>query len=795
MDALYVVLFIVVIILLITGQNNLKFKIESLERRIADLQNLVAKLSINKQIAEDQKATAKEPERPVVIPDILKAPEAAKPTPPVPDKPSPPEPIKPEIIERHQQVITDPMARLRKVEPPANYNTRVKPEPRPSFFESHPDLEKFIGENLVNKIGIAILVLAIGFFVKYAIDNNWVGPAGRVGIGILCGGILIGIAHRLRNNYKAFSSVLVGGGIAIFYFTITLAYHQFHLFSQTTSFIILIVITCFAVALSLLYDKQELAVIALVGGFSSPFIVSNGTANYNALFIYLIILNAGLLIIAYNKSWRILNIVSFGLTVLVLSGIVYTLPTGAYSISFIYISILYLVFFLVNIAYNIRENKKFIASDFTILLVNAALYFSAGLYLLTMMHAEQYRGLFSASIGGVNLLFSFILFKSKKAEINILYLLIGITLTFISLTAPIQLHGHFITLFWSAECVVLYWLSQKSGIKLMRWASLIVWVAMLVSLSLDWFNLYGPTELRLNIMANKGFITTIFSAICTWLLYMLVERSDEKDRLLSPDVCKYFGIVLLFASGLLEINHQFMNRYPGTSLNVLYLALYFPVFVYIFCQLAGRVSIVKLSWQVIAAKLASVIAIYLIVTPIFFQLQYSMLVDHKVDSSHFMAHWIGAVFMLLIFYKLISISRANLQDHIKPVSWALSAAIVAFLSLEVCLLTNQLFYSPATTFEHIETVYIKTGLPVLWGMSSFALMWLGMRHKTRVLRIISLTLFSITLVKLFVFDIENIPAAGKIAAFFCLGVLLLIISFMYQKVKKIVADDEDKSKS
>jgi uncharacterized membrane protein len=73
-------------------------------------------------------------------------------------------------------------------------------------------------------------------------------------------------------------------------------------------------------------------------------------------------------------------------------------------------------------------------------------------------------------------------------------------------------------------------------------------------------------------------------------------------------------------------------------------------------------------------------------------------------------------------------------------------------------------------------------------------MWLGMRLKYKTLRIISLTLFSVTLLKLFLFDIVDIPIAGKIAAFFCLGVLLLIISFMYQKVKKILVDDESKPK-
>ncbi len=135
------------------------------------------------------------------------------------------------------------------------------------------------------------------------IDHDYrIGPIGRVGIGLLCGGILVGVAHYLRNSYKAFSSVLIGGGLAVFYFTISLAYHQFHLFSQTASFIIMMVITAFAVILSTLYDRQELAIIALVGGFVTPFIVSNGSGNYKALFIYLLILNIGLLVIAFKKA-------------------------------------------------------------------------------------------------------------------------------------------------------------------------------------------------------------------------------------------------------------------------------------------------------------------------------------------------------------------------------------------------------------------------------------------------------------------------------------------------------------
>jgi uncharacterized membrane protein len=71
-------------------------------------------------------------------------------------------------------------------------------------------------------------------------------------------------------------------------------------------------------------------------------------------------------------------------------------------------------------------------------------------------------------------------------------------------------------------------------------------------------------------------------------------------------------------------------------------------------------------------------------------------------------------------------------------------------------------------------------------------MWMGMHYKFKPLRIFSLTLFSVTLLKLFLFDIRNIPVAGKIAAFFCLGVLLLVVSFMYQRLKKIIIEDEEK---
>lgn len=190
----------------------------------------------------------------------------------------------PEQIPLREETIPEPIHLRQPVSSPSH---QTFTERKPSFLESNPDLEKFIGENLVSKIGIGILVLAIGFFVKYAIDNDWIGPVGRVSVGLLCGGILAAVAHRLRLHYKAFSSVLIGGALAIFYFTITLAYHDYGLFSQTVAFIIMVVITGFAVVLSQLYNRQELAIIALIGGFATPFMVSEEAVIIKACFLTL----------------------------------------------------------------------------------------------------------------------------------------------------------------------------------------------------------------------------------------------------------------------------------------------------------------------------------------------------------------------------------------------------------------------------------------------------------------------------------------------------------------------------
>ncbi|MDO6433621.1 DUF2339 domain-containing protein [Flavitalea sp. BT771] len=806
MEILVILLFIVLIILIASFRGRALERIGNLEREIArlrkDLEAAPRAVEVEKRPVEvmtrptqAEKGPAATAQRPAEArrdkaDGPVASPEESEPfVPAAIRRPVPASEIQPgaEVTRPHVFQPTTSSGAVRKSPPPVE---------KPGFFERHPDLEKFIGENLVSKIGIGVLVLAIGFFVKYAIDNEWIGPVGRVGIGVLCGGILIGIAHFLRNSYKAFSSVLVGGGLAVLYFSIALAYHQYGLFSQSASFVIMLVITAFAVILSLLYDRQELAIIALVGGFVTPFLVSNGSGNYKVLFSYLLILNTGLLVMAYRKAWRLLNVLAFGFTAILFASWLATLPEGqdtpsTYGGALLFATSFYILFFIINIAHNIRENKKFIASDFGILLANTCLYFAAGLYLLAAMGLTKYQGLFSASMAVFNLVTSYFLFRKKKVDSNVLYLLIGITLTFISLTAPIQLHGHYITLFWASESVLLYWLARKSGIRIIEWASLVVWAAMLVSLVMDWGAVYiiRLDKRPLPVVFNKGLITTLYAGACTYALFFMRRKAGTAGMILNAMVI--VASLLLFIGGALEIDHQFEFFYPETRISTLYLLLY--GFLWSFCV---TYIMDRRRWfdnpLFAMGLLIFSLATYLANIPDIFSIQTALATPGL--QAHFMAHWVTALLVAMMIHRCIAWWRKGMLEALSPkaFSWLICIFIIIFLSAEVGLLVNAVFYSKSLSFDRIGTVYVKTGLPILWGLSSFIFMWLGMRHKFKPLRIISLALFSVTLLKLFLFDIQNIPVAGKIAAFFCLGVILLVVSFMYQRLKKIIIEDEEK---
>ena len=789
----------VLLILILNRSSEQQRLTESLYDRIKDLSDQIAGLSKEiknfKQPAESKPFVAEEKPiqniatpPPVITPKEEKSREEKPVIEPEIKKPATPQPVT-EIKE--EKIVVE---------------VKEQPKVLKTVSKKETDLEKFIGENLANKIGIAVLVLGISFFVKYAIDKNWIKEAGRVIIGLIAGGILIGIAHRIRHTYRSFSSVLMGGGLTVFYFTIAFAFHQYQLISQPVGFILMIVITAFAVLLSLYYDRLELAILATIGGFITPFLVSTGQENYTALFTYLCILNSGLMVLAWFKRWPSINIIALFFTIIIYGGwlikrLWFDYPVVLpYKEAMLFATIFYLQFVAMNIVNNIRQEKTFNAFDFLVVLSINFLYYLAGLIIFSYWNNGEYKGWFTGSLAVFNLLLVLGCKQKKTIDKNFIALLTGLTITYISLIAPVQFKGNIVTLFWAAETVLLFWLFQRTRIFQLKVASVVVGGLMMGSLFITWIQVYFTTDGIIPIILNKGFSTTIAVAAALFIYFRMIYK--EADTYFSKNLPTRVArnlllaafLITLYISGALEVYYQFETRSDTDSLFSIYLQMYTFVFAVLILLSFRRTSLFP-----VLKFLFTMLCFGLYIINLNANYEVALALIEKNNHTLFLAHWLSVILLgwlvadLVIYFKKAVLKTPYGEDqtwnsYVTAFAWFSAVGVILILSVEFYQVNLWLNYKDPE-WDEWKNLYYKAGLSILWSICSFILMWLGMNYKFRPLRIISLTLFTVTLIKLFAFDITKMAPGGKITAFILLGVLLLTVSFMYQRLKKIIIDD------
>ncbi|MDR2475973.1 MAG: DUF2339 domain-containing protein [Bacteroidales bacterium] len=643
------------------------------------------------------------------------------------------------------------------------------------------DVEKLIGINLLSKIGIVTLVLGIGYFVKYAIDREWIGENMRVALGILCGGIIIGAAHKLKKKYRTFSSILVGGGISVLYITISIAFHDYRIFSQTLAFVLLIVITALSVFLALLYERKELAVFSLLGGFASPMMVSTDTGNYTVLFSYIFILNAGMLVVSFKKQWRVIGTIAFGLTQLFFWSWLVTSFTSERTGATIFILLFFLQFYLLALIDHYRSKKEIKAFHLTIILGNNLSLYAAALVIFSNsdMHVN---GLITISMAILNAIPLLILHRDKTIDKRLIHTLIAIVLIFVGLAAPVQLDGCAITMFWAAESVLLLWLWQQSGIRIFSISVLLTEFLAFTSLTMDWqaFYVAGDGGL-LPLVFNRPFITGIVFTVSVWMNAWLRRKSSLSFPAGLGGMKRAFSVVavlMLFFTLFWELQYQ-MNRFFPAQLYFRWLiyGLYFFLFTGTLTGIAWkRTRWTKTLFVCTVAFTLIFPAAYL---PVVYHVRLAVMFDAHLNWGHVAVHFPALLSLVLFFAFLIRNRHCTASNF---VYWFVTVVAVAVLSIEADHLMLMICW-PAYPYLQLLEISHTIIYPVLWGTSSFVLMIIGMKRKLRVLRIISLSLFVLIIAKLYLHDIWQMEQAGRIAALVFLGMLFLLVSFLYQKLK------------
>ncbi len=651
--------------------------------------------------------------------------------------------------------------------PPAIPASKISPaSARP--VKKEVNYEKLIGENLFGKIGILVFVVGVGLFVKYAIDKDWINETMRTVLGFLVGSLLLFIAERLREKYRTFSSLLAGGAFAVFYLTVSIAFHYYHLFSQTVAFVILVIITMLMSVLAILYDRRELAIIALVGGFLAPFIVSTGTGNYVILFTYIAVLNIGMFILSVYKKWAELPVLSFVFTYVILGlfilnsyffggrEITITMAQRLFGFALLFYFIFFLPVMLILKTKGVTQNRVLLS----VIIANNFLFLGFGcLFLHEMALSFRSEGLLSLFIAIVNLLLALWLKKNEGDYRFLLYTMIGLVLTFVSITVPLQLDGHYITLFWASEMVLLLWLYVRSQIRVYEYAAFIMVLLTGISFVMD---IEG---------GHAAFATNLFTAVASgvfaWLMVKYREALSEATLLTykpwnavmwivavavfyyafmeefnSWNVYYVEQIKLLFSVACIGgVSVAFRNRFPIGKYSVPYLL---GIGLSVLCSLLGTFTSSNgamagvLSWASVAVIAATL---------------------YYVGRMYY-AHY-GVTVRFTVYLNIL--------------------AVVLWLS------AIHLFLYQAGVWGEGNAAF-SIGLAI----AGFVQMLLGMRLHQKVLRMISLVVFGIVLGKLALVDLWALPTIGKIIVFIMLGALLLVLSFLYQKLKNVLFKDDDR---
>lgn len=640
-------------------------------------------------------------------------------------------------------------------------------------------------ENLLSKIGVVTLVLGIGFFVKYAIDRAWIGEAARVGIGVLTGGALVGLAYRLRRGYNLYAALMTGGGIAVLYITVTLAFREYYLFSQSAAFAILIAITLFSVMLSLLYDRKELALFSLLGGYAAPLLVSTGNGNYVVLFTYLLILNSGMLAITLRRRWRIVGLASLLCTTAFYWTWLLLQFDDQRAGALLFALLFFAQFYLLALIDHLRSQRRLSPYQAVVLLAaNFSMYASA--VYLCIGQPVDWAGAATMAMAAVNAGVMIVLMRRGMADERLIRLVVALVVGFVALAVPVQLKGHAITLLWAVEAVILVWLRTRTDAPLFRIGAALLYTLATVSFVMDVSADYLLPGGAMQPVVNPMFLTGAFFVASLAAGVLLLGRSERGREGFDRSLLGWCTAAVAYVVPVLEIVYRFDRATPELAP---FLQLVLAVFTAAYVAAAAyvvRKQIGRKVWMY-HAFYGFVVAYALVTLAVAPPAQrYAFLAGDRVGLLA--VRYLALPALVYLFVVLARNLRTLPAKRAEGLSWGMVAAAVALLSSGLDVTVLLLGGGSDNYFALLHSVH-TIGYPILWSLAATILMLWGLRVRNVLLRRISLALFALAVLKFYAFDIWSMSQAGRIVSFVALGAILLAVSFLMQKIRKLVRSD------
>ncbi len=642
--------------------------------------------------------------------------------------------------------------------------------------KKYNDIEVKIGLSWINKAGIIILLLGIATAMKYTY-STWFNDYLKAASGFLFGTVMLAVGEWFnRKDKNIFALGLSGGGIGILYSCVFSSYFILNILSMPISIAVSILITAVSLVLALRYHSLTICGISLIGGYLPFFsyVFAEGLLG-SQIYIamgYLLILNVLVLGICLKRKWIYINYLSFLLNMPCLVYLAFESPNKIISIS--YGILIFIIYLAITLLYPIKEKIKLKKMDLVLLGLNTIMNSFLVYELFEIAGYDSYKGLLALIYAVIYLLLGQFIYKSASQEKSTQALFYITAITFCILMIPFQFGIEWASLGWLIEAIlIISYAVRKNAVK-MEWAGWIILGLCFV----DFMFLDFPwLAFEKNIIIKYTMVTLGLIYVLACYLKQLYGRElskyTKKGRFLT--YYKYFAIINTWVY-LIRVTSILWDKYY----NILgYYGFYYTVSIaFITSLFAYGISKVKVIQDKVVTGIA--IVFYILVDLLGMGMNFSRVGESLNTVSRVIPVIILIAYDIFVFFSvkdliLKLIKKKGMSLEIYPISLA-----VYILGIPTLLLVKQF------NISNINLV-----ISIFFVVMSFAYITYGFRKKFVLIRRFGLGLSIFSTGKLFIFDLAFLNTVGKIVAYFCFGLVLIGISFIYHKLKTSIEDEGD----
>jgi uncharacterized membrane protein len=486
--------------------------------------------------------------------------------------------------------------------------------------------------NLMVRVGVIVLFFGIAFLVKYAAERNLVPIELRLAAVALFAMMLMVVGWYLRGKRRGYGLALQGGGIGVLYLTIFGAARLYDLIPLMMALGLMISLVGLSTLLALLQDARTLAVLGTVGGFLAPLLTSSGTGNHVTLFSYYLLLNSGILSVAWFYAWRELNLLGFLFTF----GIGAIWGIGNYKEHYLvttepFLIVFFLIYFLLSILFSLRKPvnlKGYVDGTLVFGLPLTAFGLQSGL----VGNTEFGLAISAIFLATLYIFTATILWRLHKSTVRLLieaFLALGVM--FATLAVPLATSGHWTAGTWALEGGALFWIGIRQMRLLSRLAGLILQTGAVISLLIILLTTSSSIAVIGGLLAISGFFVS-------YLIQRNALNIYRWENKLGP-VILALSLIVWLGAGIHDI-HKIVSPSKNIQIAIIFVAASLALY--------NRIA-VKLDWSQMRRVGLGLLPFMLVLALYVF--------EHRIKANPFRQGW--WLVWLLNFVAFYDLLRSN----------------------------------------------------------------------------------------------------------------------------------------